>query len=181
MQKAMRNSFYTIESTEDRYYSSFAEIYSVSFPIFEQRDEAQQREAFGDERYHLSAIVEGDEVVSFIAYWDFESYVYIEHLAVNPTHRGQSIGSNTLLAFADYIDKTIVLEIDPPVDEISKKRLRFYQNLGYMTNPYPHFHPAYRPAEFTPHQLLVMSNPRGLSKSEYELFSNQLTKIVMRA
>lgn len=176
----MKEKFHRITGKKDKYYTSFAEIYAVSFPIFEQRDEKQQLSAFQNEHYHLLAVIEDDTLVSFISYWDFDTYVYIEHLAVNPILRGRNAGSNTLIAFADFIEKTIILEIDPPVDEVSNKRLRFYEKLGYKTNPYQHFHPAYKPEHFPPHELLVLSNPAGLSEREYEQFFRDLTDIVMK-
>ena len=37
--------------------------------------------------------------------------------------------------------KTVVLEIDPPVDEIARRRQGFYQRCGFAVNPYPHVHP----------------------------------------
>lgn len=176
----MDNLFYHITGTQDKYYNTFKDIYSVSFPIYEQRDEKQQAYAFTDTHYHLLATIEDDVLVSFISYWEFDTYVYIEHLAVNPGLRGRNAGSKTLSAFAEHIQKTIILEIDPPVDEISRKRLRFYEKLGYKTNPYKHFHPAYMPQQYEPHELLVLSNPASLDKAEYKQFYKDLKSVVMK-
>lgn len=177
----MNTIFYRIFGTEDKCYESFAKIYTVSFPIFEQRDEEQQTAAFKDSRYHLLVTLENETVASFISYWDFETYVYIEHLAVNPSLRGKNIGSETLDAFAGFIGKTIILEIDPPVDNVSKKRLQFYERLGYKTNPYKHSHPAYKPQQYKPHELLVLSNPDSLDEEGYNTFFRDLRDIVMKA
>ena len=174
----MTQSFYRISSSGDKWYKPFKEIYTVSFPIHEQRTEAQQQAAFADDHYHLLVLIESDNLLSFIAYWDFSDYVYIEHLAVNPQFRGQEIGSKMLIAFAEKVEKTVLLEIDPLVDDISKKRLRFYKKLGYMVNPYEHFHPAYNP-DYLPHQLLLLSHDIELVQSQFDKFSDDLANIVM--
>jgi len=172
-------TFYRIKDSKDQWYESFREIYIVSFPVHEQRSEAQHEEALEDKRYHLIIKTDEDKLISFIAYWDFKNYVYIEHLAVNPELRGQNKGSELLEDFAELISKTIILEIDPPLDETSKKRLKFYEKLGYEANPYIHFHPAYKDA-FIPHELIVLSLNRKLEKNEYYDFYDDLCNIVMK-
>lgn len=166
----------------DGWYKQILEIYKPSFPLYEQRNEEQQRKAFEDNRYHLLAkLAENDNFkpASFISYWDFDSYVYIEHFAVNPIMRGQNIGSSSLKLFADLIKKPVLLEIDPLVDDISKSRFHFYEKLGYQLNTYKHFHPAYNP-EFKPHELLVLSYPEKIDQKQYDQFRHDLEYVVMK-
>jgi len=174
----MDNSFYRIKSISDKWYKTFHKIYSVSFPVHEQRNEQQQISAFGKENYYLIIKTEGEKLLSFIAYWDFDDYVYIEHLAVNPQYRGANIGSNTLNSFAEIIGKTILLEIDPIIDDVSRKRLHFYEKLGYVLNPYEHSHPAYD-INFKPHRLLVLSHGKGIDETQYLRFHKNLSEVVM--
>lgn len=175
----VQESFYRISGTEDVWYKPFYEIYAVSFPVYEQRNRNQQLTAFSDGHYNLLVQKEEELLSSFISYWEFDDYIYIEHLAVNPELRGQNIGSQTLTAFAETTDKTIILEIDPLRDEIARKRLRFYQNLGYQLNRYTHYHPPYNP-EYPPHELLVLSFPEKLSEEQYNRFAHDLNDIIMR-
>ena len=63
--------------------------------------------------------------------------------------------------------KTVILEIDPPVDEISVSRKAFYKEAaGYKVNPYTHIPPRYR-KEFEEHSFVVMSWPRELPGETY--------------
>jgi len=172
-------SFYRITDKDDKWFIPFMDIFKVSFPIFEQRDPDQLSEALKDNRYHLILNIENNQLVSFIAYWDFNTYVYIEHLAVNPLLRGNSLGSIMLNAFARMVDKTVVLEIDPLKDEISKKRFRFYEKLGYKLNPYKHKHPPYKKG-YQPHELLILTLNRPFTLEEYESFWDDLSNVVMR-
>lgn len=172
------NEFYRITDKNDRFYPAFYAIYSHSFPIHEQRNAEQQEAAFRDNRYYLVALIENDILLSFICYWDFDEYVYIEHFAVNGEMRGRQIGSHSLALFAETVGKTIILEIDPLIDEVSRKRYRFYEKLGYITNHYRHHHPAYNPI-FPPHELVVLSYPGQLDENKYNRFNHDLTYIVM--
>ena len=72
----------------------------------------------------------------------------------------------------------MVLEIDPPVDEIARRRQGFYQRCGFAVNPYPHVHPPYRP-EYPGHELVVLSSPRALPPAEYGAFACYLSAVVM--
>jgi hypothetical protein len=74
---------------------------------------------------------------------------------------------------------SVILEIDPPVDELAVRRKRFYQRLGFKTNSYAHLlHLPYR-EQFPPHELAVMSYPKYLTEMEYQTFQCELGKIVM--
>lgn len=69
--------------------------------------------------------------------------------------------------------KTIILEIDPPVDEKSKRRMGFYERVGFLPNSFEHiYHPYHNGIKG--HELVVMSYPEKLSISEYDLFFQYL-------
>lgn len=110
--------------------------------------------------------------------WDFDAYLYVEHLCVPRGCAGQGIGQR-ILALLACAGKPVVLEIDPPEEEISIRRRHFYERCGYVANSFAHVHPPYRPG-FTGHRLVVMSSPRVLSQEERERFARDLRLRVMR-
>lgn len=172
-------SFYQIKNIEDKWYDDFYKIYSMSFPIYEQRDREQQIKAFNNEHYKLLCLIKDDLLLSFISCWDFDQYVYIEHLAVDKGYRGQNVGATTLSSFIDLVGKTIILEIDPIIDEISSKRLKFYQKIGFNKNEYKHTHPSYN-KKYKPHELLILNTGETLlSENLYDTFNTDLCNIVM--
>ncbi|MFQ7502317.1 MAG: GNAT family N-acetyltransferase [Alistipes finegoldii] len=77
----------------------------------------------------------GDEFIGILFHWGADGYRYVEHLAVSPALRGQNMGSAALSAFCRKVGR-VILEIDPPVDDISIRRLHFYERLGFVANPY---------------------------------------------
>ena len=167
-----------INSCNHPLYKSFHDLYSVSFPIFEQRSVEQQAYAFRNERYKLLAFTEDDNFLGFISYWEFDTYCYVEHFAVNAEFRGKGYGSSMLRTFLQSTDKVVLLEIDPIIDSISEARLRFYKKCGFYENPYPHRHPAYR-SKYEPHPLIVLTAKRTISRDEYQKFYVDLNETVM--
>lgn len=167
-----------IDHFEHRLYPTFEKLYAHSFPIFEQRTPAQQALAFASANYHLAGYTENESFMGFIAYWEFPDYLYIEHFAINRNERGKGYGSRILNNFVTETPKTVLLEIDPPVDELSIARLRFYQKCGFHQNPYSHIHPPYR-KEYEGHSLQVLTTVGPLSPDKYEQFKNDLTQQVM--
>lgn len=166
-------------NTSDEYYDTFREMYRDSFPVHEQRDVKQQEYAFSRHEYHLEGYVHENILVAFIAWWEFGDYIYIEHFAVNPNMRGRNMGSDILGNFMKtHAQKIILLEIDPPADNLSRKRLLFYQRLGFVENPYQHRHPAYRTGA-QPHELAVLTFPGSIPQARYDKFAEDLTEIVM--
>ncbi|MEI3140799.1 MAG: hypothetical protein V8S34_04075 [Lawsonibacter sp.] len=59
-----------------------------------------------------------------------------------------------------------MLEIDPPVDELSIRRKGFYERAGFWANPFLHVHPPYRP--HSGHPLTVMTYPTPWDRGTYE-------------
>lgn len=170
---------YRVKSVTDGLYDGFLSIYSMSFPPFEQRNGNQHIYALSNEKYHLDCYVEGDNILAFIVWWDFDNYIYIEHFAVNALCRGMNIGTRVLSGFIENTDKLVLLEIDPLTDDISRKRYEFYKRLGFVSNPYDHYHPAYD-NEYKPHKLIVLSSGREIAGDEYTIFYNDLKDIVMK-
>lgn len=75
-------------------------------------------------------------------------------------------------------DKTILLEIDPPVDKISIKRKVFYQRIGFIQSSKTYIHPSYR-EKTEPHQLMIMSYP-ALTDDVYSSFQESLSNQIMQ-
>lgn len=151
-------------------------LYAQSFLIHEQRMEKSQRQILSDPLFHADALVQDGQFCGLLFWWELDGMRYIEHFAVDVALRGQGIGNKSLSRFLP--GEPVVLEIDPPVDELSCKRERFYHALGMQSNPFAHRHPPYRPQ--TPaHELVVLSSPRPLTEPEYCRFADLLESRVM--
>ncbi len=164
------------DDTDSLFAAAYA-LYEVSFPLHEQRPLDKQKALMGHPLYHFDLLMDADVFAGILLSWHFDSYAYIEHFAINPDLRGKFLGSKSLEAFCANHD-LVILEIDPPVDSVAERRERFYQKLGFHSNPYPHRHPPYRPG-VVPHELVVMSYARAITAAEYTRFADDLANIVM--
>lgn len=62
--------------------------------------------------YHCDVILDKDVFVGIIFYWKTARYCYIEHFAIDPDMRGNSMGSRCLKQFCE-MNHLVILEIDP--------------------------------------------------------------------
>lgn len=158
-------------------------IYESSFPGYERRSRNSHTEVVlnEDEFYPILAVGDNGEFLALLFYWKHENLVYVEHLAVNPALRGRNIGSQVLQKLIDENpDRTVMLEIDPPVDEISIRRLHFYERLGFLRNSYDDYvHPSYTKMGH-PHSLVVMSHGRIIEEAELSSFKDFLFALLAR-
>ena len=153
-------------------------LYAQSFPVHEQRQYPSQCRIMGHEAYHFGLVMENGEFAGLMLYWETEDFIYVEHFCMLPELRGRGLGSRALTLLG-ACGKTVILEIDPPVDAFSVRRRQFYERAGFVTNPYRHVHPPYY-REHAGHDLIVMSRPSGLTQEQMDAFVQFLTQTVMK-
>lgn len=159
-------------------YGRAMELYRVSFPPHERREALSQERILADADYHFALACDGDTFVGLALFWETDGFVYVEHLCIVPELRGRRYGGQVLELLGQR-GRVVILEIDPPVDDISRRRQGFYERSGFVVNPYPHVHPPYH-AGCAGHGLVVMSSPRAISAEEYAAFSDYLAGRVMK-
>ena len=151
-------------------------LYESSFPVAEQRKPEDHLRALSDSAFHPISAWDGNELIGIIFYWEWESYRYLEHLAVSPGLRGQGYGSE-VLRFLKDTEHTIILEIDPLENELSVRRLQFYERAGFALTPFRFVHLPYR-IDFQPIELLILSFPKMITPAQHEDFLKFLNKRV---
>ena len=154
-------------------------LYRSSFPAHELRLPPDQRDVMGNPLYHFDMCLLDGALAGLILYWDFGTYIYVEHFCVEPNLRGHGLGTLILRALAQQNDKPIILEIDPLVDDVALRRRDFYTRCGYVQSDYKHIHPPYQCAN-RGHELIIMSYPRAISQAEFDAFTFDLRSKVMK-
>lgn len=170
--------FLRIAPTDTVRWNKVWELYEVSFPTAEKRKIEDHIRAFEDPLFFPISVWESDELIGIVFYWEWEKYRYLEYLAVNTQLRGQSLGSQ-LLKYLSSEGHTIILEIDPLIDEISVRRLQFYERAGYTLTPYRYMHLPYR-LETEIQELLILSYPQMITKNEHGNFLEFMDGIVAK-
>ena len=159
--------FERLRTSENKLYYKAMELYKISFPFHEQRKSSLQAEILKNKEYQFNLIL----------CWETDNFIYVEHFCIFPEMRNNRYGQRAL-ELLNKKGKTIILEIDLPIDEISIYRKAFYERVKYKTNNYEHIHPPYH-EKFNGHNLIVMSYPEKLSKMEYDKFNHYLRNNVM--
>lgn len=110
-----------ITATSDELFQKVMDLYELSFPAVEKRDRADNERLLGDERFWLLALLDDEIFVGMAGVWDAGGMLYIEHLSTSPELRGKGYGAAALELFK-ATGKTVVLEIEPPEDDLTKRR-----------------------------------------------------------
>jgi len=152
-------------------------LYEKSFPLHEQRLPEDQQAVFSEENYHFEVLMQLDRFAGIVLYWENARFVYVEHLAIEPSMRGAGMGTKAIDLLMQ-IGKPIILEIDPVEDQVSANRLNFYKRMGFKENAFLHIHPPYR-TEFEGHKLHLLSWPARLEADAYNAFAFYLNNKVM--
>ena len=169
--------FERLTSKDHPLYEKALELYRISFPAHEQREASSQADILSDEQYHFTLVYHDDAFAGLILFWETQKFIYVEHFCILPQMRNQKLGQ-TALQLLSQRQKAVILEIDPPDDEISQRRKRFYERCGFLDNPYAHVHPPYHRG-IAGHALVIMSAPHRLSQNEYDAFRLYLDRHVM--
>ena len=168
--------FDRITSPAHPLYEEAMNLYKISFPFHEQREELSQTEILANPFYHFDVVCDQGSFIGEILYWEIGDFLYIEHFCVLPSVRNRHYGQKIL---ATLQNTPLILEIDPPSDTISHRRKGFYERCGFVENPYSHIHPPYHKGN-RGHTLMIMSSPRVLTPEEYGMFSQSLQSMVMK-
>lgn len=128
-----------------------------AFPYEERRDKEDWIKLFDCERYKCMFIVDEKEIqIGFAAWWEYDEFIFLEHLAINGECRGHGYGTEFLNFFRVICNKPIILEVEFPVTEQAIKRIEFYRKADfYLNDKYEYYQPSYHGKESLP--LILMS------------------------
>ena len=145
------------------------QIMELSFPEDEHRTYEEQKELLNNSLYQIYILPDesGENIKAFVAVWEFDEMVYIEHLAVNPEFRNGGLGAMILQELISRSDKQICLEVEPPKETMAIRRIGFYERNGFFLNEYDYMQPAISKGR-KPIPLLIMTSGRKISKEEFD-------------
>ncbi|AET60076.1 GNAT family acetyltransferase [Paenibacillus terrae HPL-003] len=155
----------------------FSEIYAImdaSFPESECRSFESQKALLKHPSYRIMTEKnEQGNTVAFLAGWEFAYFRFVEHIAVDSRIRGGGLGKKLMSRFILQSDKPVVLEVEPPVDEWTRRRICFYERLGFHLNPFEYVQPPLREGQ-ADLPLQIMSYPDALSEQAFAPFKQLL-------
>lgn len=131
--------------TTDSAYSFVEQLLHDSFPLAERRDdEAQRYNTDHNPRFACYFIADDELPVGVITVWNLDGFYYLEHLATSPSVRNKGYGKLIMKQIRDLLTGLLILEVERPEDEMSRRRIGFYQRCGLMLCEKNYIQPAYR-------------------------------------
>jgi ribosomal protein S18 acetylase RimI-like enzyme len=149
--------YHRIHTASDPALSKMQILYEGSFPVHERRRWEQLKGSIlQQEAMQCLAIYDAEEVIGMLVCWQFSTFCFIEHLAVDPKRRGEQYGQRIMRWLLEKSNPLpVLLEVEPPADEWSRRRIGFYERLGFTLLPYAYRQPCYHePGTF--HDLKLM-------------------------
>lgn len=149
--------FTTFHSTRDAGWREAWEIYTEAFPENERWSEDRYAEALAnDPLLTADGILLDGKIVGIIFHWRTPCSEYIEHFAVSSDYRNRKLGARILEAMCKRYS-SMILEIEEPVDELTRRRAAFYRRHGFIpSDRYGYIHPSYhKPFQEFPLKLVA--------------------------
>ncbi|MGM9642910.1 MAG: GNAT family N-acetyltransferase [Eubacteriales bacterium] len=160
--------FHRITDIGDPLYGRAMALCEANFIREERRDADEQERVMKDPCYHPCTVEDGG-TVGIVFFWESEEFIYLEHLCIDPECRSKGYGGR-VLEFLKAFGKTVILEIEPVVNEQTQKRLSFYERNGFVRNEHFHLNPKYHVGDGDL-VLWLMTYDRPITKEEYRTFA----------
>ncbi len=154
-------------------------LYESAFPHEERRAMSDHAVAMGHEPYFVCLhLRDAQGFVGILFYWVLTQCVYVEHLAIASTRRGQGLGKAALNLLQQH-ELPIILEIEPVKDAATARRLRFYESTGFHRLAAVHYQLPYHRGE-PPLLLELLSYPHAAGPTLIDSFETDFLAFPMR-
>lgn len=110
---------------------------------------------------------------AFTIGYQFETYLFLELFMVQAHLRNQGIGKEFLLEVIQNASTPILLEVEHPTDDLSKRRIEFYKRLGFHLNICDYKMPRFD-KEHGGVPLYLMSYPNQLTEEEINNYTKKI-------
>lgn len=123
-------------------------------PLEQLRDYTDHKKAFCN-----NVILHENNPIGLLTYWDFGTYCYIEHFAIDTRQRNGGYGRESLQLLCRLLERPVVLEVEMPDNELAERRIRFYQRQDFRLWTKPYKQPPYKAGDsFLPMYLMAYGN-----------------------
>ena len=134
-----------IHDANSNEYKQMEGLLTTAFPKDEYRELAEMRTLTEHSfKFHNNLIYDEGTFIGLITYWDFGNFFYIEHFAIVPEMRNRGYGKKVMEKLKDLLCHPIVLEVECPTEEMSRRRIGFYERQGFKLWKSEYMQPPYR-------------------------------------
>ncbi len=168
-----------LTQTSDNYFSNAWSLYCDAFPSEERRLISHQIEILSLDYYHFEVLLNENDFIGIVLWWEFEKLKFIEHFAIQHSFRRKGYGKSVIENLINKDSRPTLLEVELPQKKIDQNRILFYQNLGFKLNYHPYKQPPLRLGSPSV-DLYLMSFPIAISKAYVNDFISNYHPLVYR-
>lgn len=149
-----------INRSDEEQQAFVQQVLKQCFPFEEYRDFEEFKDVIRHKKEFICNIVMKDEdPIGIFNYWNLPHFIFIEHFAILPENRDKGTGRQVMQGFLKETQLPIILEVELPETEIQKRRIAFYERLGFRLWTSEYVQPPYRSDfEGIPMQLMCYGN-----------------------
>lgn len=162
------------------HYPFVRNLYESAFPYYERRTWEQLLSMLSQKAMQIVVVKGEEKLAGFAVYWKLNNWYFLEHLAIDPLREGKGFGSAVMQYLLQQSGNQLLLETELAVDEISNRRIRFYQKQGLQIAPFHYRQPPFRLGEFPP-AMHIMSVPVITSEDEFASITSLIRQQVFEA
>ncbi|MBQ0111842.1 MAG: GNAT family N-acetyltransferase [Bacteroidales bacterium] len=155
-------------------------LYIESFPEDERRSLSSVYSLLDSPIFEFIPIKEDNNFLGFANIWDFPEFVYIEHFAIMPNMRNNGIGSRFLKTLQERKNKPIVLEVEKPDNDLAKRRIGFYQRMGFHLLKDYYLQPPYTQESQSVEMKIMVFSPKEENEICFQKIKDTLYKFVYK-
>lgn len=141
----MEIELHRILDADSAEYKQMERLLTTAFPKEEYRELTELCTLTeNSHKFHNNLIYDNGTFIGLITYWDFGSFFYIEHFAILPEMRNHGYGKMVIEKMEEVLHSPIVLEVECPTEEMSRRRIGFYERQGFQLWKSEYIQPPYR-------------------------------------
>ena len=153
------------------------QIYNDSFPIDERREWKEIKKLIDHPNFILNQVFDEQKSIGLITLWHLPGFTFIEHFAIKNSFQGHGIGSQVLMQIIEAKSTKMILEVDEPTTELTKRRITFYERLGFSVCENIYYQPPYSLGQ-NEVKMLLMCYPEKITPLEFDAIKTQLYREV---
>jgi len=148
-------------------------IYIESFHSDERREWQELTELLHKPHFNLNQVFEDQKLIGLITSWNLLNFTFIEHFAIQKSDQGNGVGSQVIKQMIDTKSTKVVLEVEEPTDDLTRRRIIFYERLGFSICECIYYQPPYS-NDKSKVKMLLMSFPDKIMPWEFDEIKTQL-------
>jgi len=155
-----------LKKLDETWFDAMYQIMEEAFPPCERRTKEGQRALFSIPQYEVYGWFQDQTLVAFLDAWDLGEIRFGEHLATGSSLRNKGIGKSLFQEYERLSPKPLVFEVELPDNDLARRRIAFYERLGYYCYDDVPYYQGSLNGEEEPLPLYLMMNRKDCNAED---------------